>query len=114
MTTYPAPNDPLPEGYLSPETSELAHQIQLANAARLEAAHWQEQSRNSDKARCALSNEALDFVRFVQRHTLPDRAKVRTHEETYSIIMHHPFAKARDPRFAGVDASNVQPGKDSE
>lgn len=57
MTTYPAPNDPLPEGYLSPETSELAHQMRLANDARLEAQHWQEQSRNADKKIIELINE---------------------------------------------------------
>ena len=37
--------------------------------------------------------EAEHFRDFVLRHTLPERARARTPEETHSIIAHHPFAK---------------------
>lgn len=41
-----------------------------------------------------LRQSAASFVDFVLRHTLPERATAHGAETVYSIIKHHPFAKA--------------------
>lgn len=168
--------EPRCDSCLPPDREELVRQMELANAARLEAKHWQDQSREADKTIIRLrellapfaeigqgvtkdedgiwrrrwhgqtttygavpeitftdfapflsaatekfiepsihsaehrvareewavrmrhqltvhEREAKAFVEFVHRHTLPARAKERTHEETHSILINHPFAK---------------------
>lgn len=78
---------------MTDEPSELVRQMELANAARIEAKHWQDQSREADKAMIALRKEAIAFVEFVLRHTWPERANDLGPETVHSIIKHHPFAK---------------------
>ena len=37
---------------------------------------------------------ARHFIEFALRHTLPERAKAFTYEETYSMLRYHPAAIA--------------------
>lgn len=50
------------------------------------------------RAEARQEKNARDFVDFVLRHTMPERAKAHGIETVHDIIKHHPFAKEHAPK----------------